>query len=137
MKTSTQLHFNGHCMEAFKFYENLLGGKITFAMTWGESPMAKEVASEWQKKIIHASLQLGDYAIFGDDAPPGRFEKAQGFDVCLQFKANETEKAEMIFKKLSGHGKVRMPFGKTFFSPGFGMATDQFGVPWMIHCEQN
>jgi PhnB protein len=27
-----------------------------------------------------------------------------------------------------------MPFGKTFFSRGFGMGTDQFGIPWMIYC---
>ena len=27
-----------------------------------------------------------------------------------------------------------MPFGKTFFSKGFGMGTDQFGIPWMVNC---
>ncbi len=27
-----------------------------------------------------------------------------------------------------------MPFGKTFFSKGFGMCIDQFGIPWMVNC---
>jgi PhnB protein len=27
-----------------------------------------------------------------------------------------------------------MPFGKTFFSKGFGMCVDQFGIPWMVNC---
>jgi PhnB protein len=27
-----------------------------------------------------------------------------------------------------------MPFGKTFFSKGFGMGIDQFGIPWMVNC---
>jgi PhnB protein len=27
-----------------------------------------------------------------------------------------------------------MPFAKTFFAKGFGMCTDQFGIPWMVNC---
>lgn len=26
-----------------------------------------------------------------------------------------------------------MPFGETFWSPGFGSLIDRFGVPWMIN----
>ena len=26
-----------------------------------------------------------------------------------------------------------MPFGATFWSPGFGMVTDRFGTPWMVN----
>jgi PhnB protein len=26
-----------------------------------------------------------------------------------------------------------MPFGKTFWSPGFGMLVDRFGTPWMVN----
>ena len=43
---------------------------------------------------------------------------------------------ERIFKALSDQGKVTMPFHKTFWSPGFGMAVDRFGIPWMVNCEQ-
>lgn len=25
-----------------------------------------------------------------------------------------------------------MPLGETFFASSFGMATDRFGVPWMV-----
>jgi uncharacterized glyoxalase superfamily protein PhnB len=27
-------------------------------------------------------------------------------------------------------------FQKTFWSSGFGMAVDRFGIPWMVNCEQ-
>jgi PhnB protein len=27
-----------------------------------------------------------------------------------------------------------MPFGPTFWSKGFGMCVDKFGVPWMVNC---
>ena len=26
-----------------------------------------------------------------------------------------------------------MPFSKTFFSKGFGMGIDRFGIPWMVN----
>ena len=28
-----------------------------------------------------------------------------------------------------------MPFQETFWSSGFGMAIDRFGIPWMVNCE--
>jgi PhnB protein len=28
-----------------------------------------------------------------------------------------------------------MPFQQNFWSPGFGMATDRFGTPWMVNTE--
>ena len=30
--------------------------------------------------------------------------------------------------------RCNMPFGKTFFSKGFGMCVDKFGMPWMVNC---
>ena len=42
--------------------------------------------------------------------------------------------AERKFKALAEGGSVNMPFGKTFFSKGFGMCVDQFGIPWMVNC---
>src|SRR5437867_4426228 len=38
MQMNPYLNFNGQCDAAFKFYEQVLGGKITFQMTWGEMP---------------------------------------------------------------------------------------------------
>jgi len=29
-----------------------------------------------------------------------------------------------------------MPIAQTFWSVRFGMLTDQFGMPWMVNCEQ-
>lgn len=28
-----------------------------------------------------------------------------------------------------------MPFQKTFWSPGFGMAVGRFGIPWIVNCD--
>ena len=129
-KINVHLHFNGRCLEALQFYEKCLGGKISFSMTWGESPAAKEVSADWGKKIIHASLEFDGHTLSADDAPPGSYAEQQGFEIILSY--TDISLAERIFKALSEKGKIRMPFGKTFWAEGFGMVTDQFGIPWMI-----
>lgn len=133
LKTNTHLHFNGCCLEALKFYEKCLGGKITFKMTWGESPAAKEVPARWAGKILHASFKLGVQIISADDAPPGSQAPMKGFNIVVSLK--NPAQGKKIFQALSKGGKVLMPFAKTFWSPGFGMMVDRFGVPWMVNCE--
>ena len=53
----------------------------------------------------------------------------------LDMKPIENEIAR--FKTLSEGGKVTMPLQKTFWSPGFAMFVDRFGIPWMISTEQD
>ena len=45
--------------------------------------------------------------------------------------------AERIFKALADGAKINMPFGKTFWSDGFGMLVDRFGTPWMVGVAQS
>jgi PhnB protein len=45
MQLNPYLNFNGQCEEAFKFYEQCLGGNIQAMMTWGESPMSDQAPS--------------------------------------------------------------------------------------------
>ena len=129
---NTHLHFSGNCLEALQFYEKCFDGKIEFSMTWGESPAAKQVSSDWGRKIIHARLEFDGQMITADDAPPGSSAEMQGFEVCVHY--TDVAQAERVFKKLSEKGEVRMPFAKTFWAEGFGMVLDQFGTPWMPNC---
>ena len=134
MRLSTHLHFEGQCEEAFRFYSELLGGKITFMARFSDTPAALEVPESYRPKIMHATMELGGGLVMGADAPPGRYEKPQGFAVALHYK--DVAEAERIFRALAEGGDVRMPFMKTFWSPGFGMVTDRFGTPWMVNCEE-
>jgi len=133
MQLNPYVNFNGQCEAAFKFYEKVLGGKITFSMTWGEMPGADHFPAESHKLIMHSTLSLGDKLLMGADAPPGRYQEPKGVNLSLHFK--DKAEAERIFKTLAEGGSVTMPFEKTFWSPGFGMCVDKFGVPWMINTE--
>ena len=124
MQLSTHLNFNGQCEAAFKFYEKVLGGKITFSMTWGEMPGADQFPVETHKLIMHATLSVGDQVLMGADSPPGRYEKPKGMNVSLHLK--DIAECERIFNSLAEDGTVAMPFGKTFWTTGFGMCVDRF-----------
>ena len=134
MELNPYLNFNGNCAEAFRFYERCLGGRIVMLQTHGESPMKDQVPADWRDKVIHARLIVGGKALMGSDAPPTSYTSPQGIYVSISLDAPTD--AERAFHALAEGGKVSMPFQKTFWSAGFGMLVDQFGIPWMVNCEQ-
>lgn len=135
MQLSTHLNFNGQCEEAFKFYERVLGGKITFKMTWGEMPGADQFPAETHNLIMHTSLTVDNQVLMGADSPPGRYQQPKGIVVSVSYK--DRAESERTFNALFENGNVTMPFEKTFWSNGFGMCVDQFGIPWMVNTEQS
>ena len=134
MQINTYLNFPGTCREAFTFYEQALGGKITFIQTMGDSPMGGETPADQRDNVMHVTLDVGGQQLMGSDAPPEYYEKAQGFSVALH--PEEAAEAERIFAALSEGGEVRMPMQKTFWAGRFGMCVDRFGTPWIVNCEK-
>jgi PhnB protein len=136
MKINPYLFFNDkQCGDAFRFYEKALGGKNLVIMNYADAPeAAAHVPPEMKNAVIHASLTVGDTLLMGSDGSGEDVGKPQAFSVSLQ--TGTPEEAKRAFDALSAGGNVRMPLGKTFFSPAFGMLTDKFGVPWMVNCDQ-
>ncbi len=134
MQLNPYLTFNGQCEAAFKFYEQCLGGKIEAMITHAGTPAEEHVPSEWRNKIMHARLTVGNEVLMGSDAPPEHYKEPKGFSVSLQI--NDPADAERVFNALSENGTVQMALQKTFWATRFGMLVDQFGIPWMINCEQ-
>jgi PhnB protein len=132
MQTSTHLHFNGNCRQAFDFYARTFSGNIEFAMTYGEAPGAEKVPAAMRNQIIHARLNLGKQFLLGMDASPDHYHAPQGFNVMAD--VDKPADAERLFKALAEGGTISMPFGETFWAQRFGMVTDRFGTPWMVNC---
>ncbi len=135
MKISNYLHFDGNCKEAFEHYAAVLGGKVTAMIPHTGSPAENFVPAEWKDKVLHACIELDGQLLMASDAPPGRFQKPQGFSVCLHVAS--PQEAERLYNALSPGGSISMPLGKTFFAESFAMVTDRFGTPWMINCPPN
>jgi PhnB protein len=124
------LTFNGQCEEAFRFYEKCLGAKISFLMTYGDSP--EPTPPNWRNKIIHSTLAVGDQVLQGVDVLPEHYQKPQGFSLSLNL--DDPAEADRIFKSLAEGGTVEMSLQQTFWALRFGILVDQFGTPWMINC---
>jgi len=131
MKIQPYLGFNGQCNEAFALYEKVLGGKILFRHTYGNSPMADQVGADWADKVMHVTLQVGDQMLLGSDAPPQHFEKPEGIRVCLD--CANAEEAERIYAGLSEGAQIEMQLQETYWAVRFAMFQDRFGTPWMIN----
>ena len=132
MQVNPYLFYDGNCEAALKFYEKALGAKIEMMLRNEEAPESMPSPPERKKKIMHARISIDGEVLMASDAPPEHFHKPQGFSVSLT--VTEPGEAERRFKALAEGGSVNMPFGKTFFSRGFGMCVDQFGIPWMVNC---
>jgi PhnB protein len=108
------LTFDGTTLEAFRFYAEVLGGKLEFSQSFGESPAKDSIPEEFRDRTMHATLSLPDGKLMAADAGPWA-----PFQGSMQSCA------------------LSLPFEKTFWADGFGMLTDRFGVAWMVNCGQN
>jgi len=97
--------------------------------------MDYQVPSDWQDKVMHASLTVAGLTLMGGDPAPDRYEEPRGFSLSIETKS--TADAERIFQELARGGRILMPLEKTFWAARFGMVVDRFGISWMINCEQS
>jgi PhnB protein len=134
MKLHTYLNYGGNCEQAFRFYEQHLGGKITMMMTYGQQPNPNDVSPDWKNAILHARMNIGETELMGADIPPERFQPMRS--VYLSLTVSGIEEAERIYALLSNGGQIFMPMQETFFAIRFGMLRDKFGTSWMIFHER-
>jgi PhnB protein len=89
-------------------------------------------ASEGEK-IMHVALPLGPGAILmGSDTPEAMGPVTLGANFSILISTDSEVEATELFNSLSAGGQVTMPLDKTFWGAYFGMATDKFGVQWMV-----
>lgn len=132
MKIQPYLFFNGRCEEAIEFYKGVFGGELTFLMRYNQSPeeLPMQLPPGWEDKVMHAALQIGEATLMVSDGGVDDAPKFKGFSLSVPMP--DTHTAARVFDALSEGGEVRMPLGKTFFAPCFGMVTDRFGIGWMV-----
>ena len=135
MKLNTYLNYGGNCAQAFRFYEQYLGGKITMMMTHAEQPNTQNIPSEWKHAVLHARIEIGGTEVFGADVPPERFQPMRS--AYLSLSVDSAGEAERIYALLSEGGEIFMPMQETFFASRFAMFRDGFGTSWMILHERS
>jgi PhnB protein len=128
MKLAIYLNYPGNCREAFRFYEQHLGGRITMLMTHGEGPNAANIPAEQRDGVLHARLDLGQTVVMGADIPNSEPMRS----AYLTLTTDTPEEAERVYALLSDGGQIFMKMEKTFFANRFAMLRDRFGTSWML-----
>ena len=104
-------------------------------MRQGESPDGTGMMPPGaDQKILHAAFRVGDSLILASDGACGGNPTFKGISLALSVV--DSAAAERAFAALGSGGKVEMPLTKTFFSPGFGIVVDRFGVKWLVSVAQ-
>ena len=130
MKLYTYINYGGNCRQAFRFYEEHLGGKITMMTTHSEMPNSTDVPPDWKNAILHGRLDIGETVLMGADIPPERFQPMRS--AYLSLLVDSAEEAERVYELLFNGGQIFMPMEETFFAFRFAMLRDKFGASWMI-----
>ena len=133
MHVNPYVSYDGQCEAAFRFYEECLGGRLGPIFRYAGTPLSDQVPSDWQDKVMHGSVTVGEMVLMGADVAPDRYEAPKGFSLSIQITS--TADAERIFRELARDGKIVMPLEKTFWADRFGMVVDRFGISWLINCE--
>ena len=68
MKLDIYLNYPGNCEQAFRFYEQHLGGRITGVVRHGEQPNPN-IAADWNEKVLHARIEIDTTVVMGADIP--------------------------------------------------------------------
>ncbi len=133
MNVQPYLFFEGRAEEAAEFYGQVLGAKVDMMMRYQDSPDPVPegmVPPGSGRKVMHMAMRIGESVLMASDGNCSGKPQFQGFSLSHTV-ATEAE-AERVFTRLAEGGQVRMPLGKTFFAPKFGMVADRFGVGWMV-----
>jgi PhnB protein len=128
MPFAPYLHFEGNCAEALQHYAKVFGSDDLVLSPYSAAPGNAMQPSD---KIMYGHIMVDGAALMASDYPPGMDSKPQQ-SVTISFTKPTPESARALFDTLAEGGSITMPFGETFWSPGFGILRDRFGTAWMI-----
>jgi len=132
-KFDVYVNYPGNCEEAFRFYEQHLGGTITMMMTHENVPGGSQLPENWKSKILHARIEIGNGVLMAADIPNAEPMRS----AYLTLSVPSAKEAERVYAILSEGGQIFMKMEETFFASRFAMLRDKFGTSWMLLHERS
>jgi PhnB protein len=127
MKLGIYLNYRGNCEQAFRFYEEHLGGKIT-GLVRHDAPPNPDLPADWAGKVLHARIEIGSTVLMGADIPNSEPMRSAYLSLSLNSEAD----AERVYALLTEGGDIFMKMERTPFANRFAMLRDRFGTSWML-----
>ena len=127
MRLDIYVNYRGLCEEAFHFYEQHLGGRITGVAYHRDQPNPA-LPSDWSDKVLHARIEIGSTVLMGADVPNAEPMRSAYLTLTLDSEAD----AERTYAVLSDGGEIFMKMERMPFANRFAMLRDRFGTSWML-----
>jgi PhnB protein len=121
------VNYRGTCEEAFQFYVEHLGGRLTGLVRHAEMGDPR-MPPEWGRKVVHARVEIGGTVLQGADVPTAEPMRSAYLSLALDSEAD----AERVYAILTEGGEIFMPMERTAFANRFAMLRDRFGTSWML-----
>ena len=127
MKLDIYVNYRGTCEEAFRFYEQHLGGRITGIVRHKDQPNPN-IPAGWGEKVVHARIEIAETVLMGADIPQSEPMRSAYLSLTL----DSEEDAERVYGLLTDGGEIFMKMAKMPFANRFAMVRDRFGTSWML-----
>lgn len=127
MTLDIYINYRGTCEEAFRFYEQHLGGKVTGIVRHGDMPNP-QIPDDWKHKVLHGRIEIASTVLMGADVPHGEPMRS----AYLSLSVDTEQEAERLYAVLGEGGEIFMKMEKTPFANRFAMLRDRFGTSWML-----
>lgn len=127
MRLDIYVNYRGSCEQAFRFYEEHLGGRVTGIIRHGDQPNPS-LPPDWGNKVLHARIEIGGTVLMGADIPHAEPMRSAYLTLALDSEAD----AERTYQLLAEGGEIFMKIEKTPFANRFAMLRDKFGTSWML-----
>lgn len=131
-KLDIYVNYPGHCEEAFRFYEQHIGGKIISIMRHNQVPSNPNLPENFKNAVLHARIEIGNTVLMAADIPGA--EPMRSAYLTLRFETSE--ETERVYNILREGGEIFMKMEETFYAHRFAMLRDKFGTSWMLLCEK-
>jgi PhnB protein len=127
MRLDVYVNYRATCEQAFRFYEQHLGGRITSIARHGEQPNPA-IPADWKDKVLHARIEIGSTVLMGADIPHAEPMRS----AYLTLSLDREEDADRVYALLAEGGEIFMKMERTPFANRFAMLRDRFGTSWML-----
>jgi PhnB protein len=137
-RVSTYLNFQGQAEEAFDFYAETFGTKVSYLTRFSDMPAAAgpgELSAEERNLVLHAELPItGGHMLMATDMLRSMGQETRiGNNTTLCVDVDSKEEADRLYGALSEGGSEGAPMADMPWGAYWGVTLDRYGIRWMIN----
>ena len=103
MRLDAYVNYRGTCEDAFRYYEQHLGGRIAGMVRHRDQP-SPNIPENWKDKVLHARIEIGATVVMGADIPNAEPMRSAYLTLTLAATTNPANAATKVALVAAGVG---------------------------------